>query len=157
MSALYLLMKQSGYSNRPSYEVFDSQGEKIFRVVHEPLQYGRYVTIYDGKTEIEIAVLKDVASRVFEIEMGLFIANEKFLGVKELRIGYLVSVPLVVVGRDWFIESDGKIVDAEGRRLFQVQYKNDETHFLVDNDLLEPLEMLAVGLARKLLGEQIIK
>ena len=154
---MYLLMKQSGYSNRPSYEVFDSQGEKIFRVVHEPLQYGRYVTIYDGKTEIEIAVLKDVASRVFEIEMGLFIANEKFLGVKELRIGYLVSVPLVVVGRDWFIESDGKIVDAEGRRLFQVQYKNDETHFLVDNDLLEPLEMLAVGLARKLLGEQIIK
>ena len=154
---MYLLMKQSGYSNRPSYDVFDSQGEKIFRVVHEPLQYGRYVTIYEGETEIEIAVLKDVASRIFEIEMGLFIADEKFLGVKELRIGYLVSVPLVVVGRDWFIESDGKIVDAEGRRLFQVQYKNDETHFLVDNDLLEPLEMLAVGLARKLLGEQIIK
>lgn len=150
-------MKQSGYSNRPCYDVFDSQGEKIFRVVHEPLQYGRYVTIYDGKTEIEIAVLKDVASRIFEIEMGLFIADEKFLGVKELRIGYLVSVPLVVVGRDWYIESNGKIVDAEGRRLFQVQYKSEETHILVDNDLLEPLEMLAVGLAKKLLEEPIIK
>lgn len=154
---MYLLMKQSGYSNRPSYDVFDSRGEKIFQVVHEPLQYGRYVTIYDGKTEIEIAVLKDVASRVFEIEMGLFIANEKFLGVKELRIGYLVSVPLVVVGRDWYMESDGKIVDAEGRSLFQIQYKIDETHILVDNDLLEPLEMLAVGLAKKLLEKPIIK
>ena len=150
-------MKQSGYSNRPSYEVFDSQGEKIFRVVHEPLQYGRYITIYDGKTEVEIAVLKDVASRVFEVEMGLFVADEKFLGVKELRIGYLVSVPLVVVGRDWYIETDGKIVDADGRNLFQVQYKNGETHFLVDNDLLEPIEMLAVGLAKKLLEEQMIK
>lgn len=154
---MYLLMKQSGYSKRPSYDVFDSQGERVFRVVHEPLQYGHYVTIYDGKTEVEIAVLKDVASRIFEIEMGLFIADEKFLGVKELRIGYHVSTPLVVVGRDWYIESDGKIVDAEGRNLFQVQYKNDDTHFLVDNDLLEPLEVLAVGLAKKLLEERINK
>lgn len=154
---MYLLMKQSGFSNRPSYDVFDSQGERIFRVVHEPLQYGRYVTIYDGKTEIEIAVLKDVASRVFEVEMALFVADEKFLGVKELRIGYHVSVPLVVVGRDWFIEADGKIVDADGRNLFQVQYKNGEMYFLVENDLLEPIEMLAVGLAKRLLEEQMVK
>lgn len=157
MSALYLIMKQNGFTERPSYYVFGSQGEKLYRVVHEPLQYGRYITIYDGKTEVEIAVLKDVVSRVFEAEMGLFVADEKYLGVKELRIGYLVSVPLVVVGRDWYIEDDGKIVDAEGRNLFQVQYKNGETHFLVDNDLLEPIEILAVGLAKKLLEEQMIK
>lgn len=157
VSALYFIMKQSGFTDRPSYDIFNSQGEKLYRMVHEPLQYGRYITIYDGKTEVEIAVLKDVSSRVFEVEMGLFVADEKFLGVKELRVGYLVSVPLVVVGREWYIETDGRIVDAEGRNLFQVQYKNGETHFLVDNDLLEPIEIVAVGLAKKLLEEQRVK
>lgn len=163
MSALYLLMKQKRLSDKQDYDVFAEDGKMVYRIEAQPMKYGRYLTIYDSESRQELAVLKDVEAGIYEVEMGLFVEEERVLSVKQARLGYHVPVPLAIVGKDWRFDNrdDGyryHIVKGNDEDLLRVRRDYKVTHsgyelFIADKTL-NPILGLGIVLAGIMIDEQ---
>lgn len=159
---MYLLMKQKRFSTEQDFDVFDASGANVYRVEQQPMMYGSYLTIYDSRSGQELAVLKDVEARIYEVEMGLFIEDQQILGVKQPRLGYHVSVPMEIIGNDWRFDNrdDGyryHIVKDEGEELVHVRREYKVTHsgyeVFIEDETIDPVKVLGIVLAEKMINE----
>ncbi|MGP6145824.1 hypothetical protein [Jeotgalibaca sp. A122] len=160
---MYLLLKQKRLSDKQDYDVFDEDGRMIYRVEEQPMRYGRYLTIYDSESGQELAVLKDIEAGIYEIEMGLFVAEERVLSVKQARLGYHVTVPLAIIGKDWRFDNrdDGyryHIVNGNDEDLILVRRDYQVTHsgyeLFIADETLNPILGLGLVLAGIGIDEQ---
>lgn len=159
VSVLYLRMEQPYLSLKQDLTVQDGNGKVRYRVESQPLKYSRYLTIYDAETGQEKAVLKDIVSRAFEMEMGLFIDDEHILSVKQSRINKLISYPFTISGKDWSFdhskdEEQYSLISHTGETLVRVDQQSD---IFIDNILLDPIEVLGIVLAEKMIEERVNK
>lgn len=148
-----LYMKQKFWSLKEDFDIYDSQGQAVYRVASKWLTLGRKMKIMDGQTgEAVCQVNQQVIA--FTPTMKVYYQGQHFCTIRKKIT--LFRPKYVVSGLNWRIEGnifqhDYKIRDHRGHVIVEVRKKffawSDTFEFNIKDETIDPVQVVAVILA----------